>query len=717
MAKLNDIAEQLTAGALAASPENLPGLANIHEILQTLLGEIAQPPTGSEKGVLSLTEAAQEAAGLVEKIILRDIDDAQVAVDELCQQINEIHSLINGSAGEKGVRRAWADGSAVRAADILALPPAASVPPGVPRAAEASVIVPLEDSEPLPKEEDLPTVGDFIGEAREHLTSAEAALLKIEEQPEDEELVNAIFRSFHTIKGVAGFLNLQQMGRLAHAAETVLDRGRKGELAITGATLDVILEAVDLAKALLGQLEGAVQARTPIPMHPGLKACIERLGATVDGAASKAGASEKIEPPAPLASECVPAPAAAMTKSASADAGGGPVSSAPVDATVKVSTARLDALINMVGELVIAQAMVSQDMATRVGADQRVARNLSQLGKITRELQDLTMAMRMVPIQGAFQKMSRLVRDLSRKAGKELTLTIEGGETEVDRNLVESIADPLVHMVRNSSDHGIEPPEERVRVGKPRGGRIHLKAHHQAGNIVVEISDDGRGLNKQRILAKARSAGLVRENQELSDQDIFRLIFAPGLSTAEKVTDVSGRGVGMDVVRRNVEALRGRIDITSEEGKGSTFSIRLPLTLAVIDGLVIKVGAARYILPLASIEQSLRPRAEQLSTVHNRGEMCMIRERLIPLVRLHKLFNVTPRTTDPCAALLVLVQDGAQRCCLLVDELLGQQQVVIKSLGRATETIRGVSGGAILGDGTISLILDVPGLIDLAERT
>jgi two-component system, chemotaxis family, sensor kinase CheA len=271
--------------------------------------------------------------------------------------------------------------------------------------------------------------------------------------------------------------------------------------------------------------------------------------------------------------------------------------------------------------------------------------------------------------------------------------------------------------VRNAADHGVETTDERRLAGKSTTGHIELRAFHQAGNIVVEISDDGKGLNKTKILKKAREAGLVREGQELSEQEIFRLIFAPGLSTAEKVTDVSGRGVGMDVVRRNVESLRGRIDIASEEGKGSTFSIRLPLTLAVIDGLVVKVGKERYILPLTSIEQSLRPKAAQISTVQGRGELCKVRDSLLPIFRLHRMFKVEPRTINPCDAILVLVQDGMRRCCLLVDDLLGQQQVVIKSLGKSAESVAGVSGGAILGDGTISLILDVPGLMDLVATS
>ena len=369
----------------------------------------------------------------------------------------------------------------------------------------------------------------------------------------------------------------------------------------------------------------------------------------------------------------------------------------------------------MVGELVIAQAMVTQDMIALATQDRRVSRNISHLGKIARELQELSMSMRMVPIQGVFQKMSRLVRDLARKANKEIEFVVTGGETELDRNVVEAISDPLVHMVRNAADHGIEMPEDRVKAGKPRAGKLTLKAFHRAGNIVIEITDDGKGLNKARIIKKATDAGLIKPGQELSEQEIFRLIFAPGLSTAEKVTDVSGRGVGMDVVRRNVEALRGQIDIASAEGQGSTFSIRLPLTLAVIDGLVLKVGQQRYIIPITSIEQSLQPRPEQISTVQGRSEMCMVRENLLPILRLHRLFHVEGAKEDISQGLLVIVHSGPSRCCVLVDELLGQQQVVIKSLGASLGHVKGISGGAILGDGNVSLILDVPGLIAAAN--
>ncbi len=469
-------------------------------------------------------------------------------------------------------------------------------------------------------------------------------------------------------------------------------------------------------KALLVSLEDAVKAGKPLPIVEPLPGALRRLRACVAGepiaAAAPAARQPAIATPANGLDEAREGDAAAQAAAFPAAVS----ASGTAEATVKVSTSRLDRLIDNIGELVIAQSMVSMDLATVAAGNQRAARNLAHLGKITRELQDLSMSMRMVPIQGTFQKMSRLVRDLSRKANKDIELHIEGGETELDRNVVDAIGDPLVHMVRNAADHGVEGPDARVKAGKPRVGNITLRAYHQAGTILIEIEDDGRGLRKDKILKKAIDAGIIRPDEPLTEQQIFNLIFHAGLSTADKITDISGRGVGMDVVRKNVESLRGRIDIASREGQGTTFTIRLPLTLAVIDGLIIRVGTQRYILPITSVEQSIQPKKHQISTVLNRDEMVLVRDRLLPLVRLHKLFDVKPRTEDPSEALIVIVQDDARRCCLLVDELVGQQQVVIKSLGGDLGQVPGVSGGAILGDGNVSLILDVPGLIDLSMK-
>jgi two-component system chemotaxis sensor kinase CheA len=308
-----------------------------------------------------------------------------------------------------------------------------------------------------------------------------------------------------------------------------------------------------------------------------------------------------------------------------------------------------------------------------------------------------------------------VVRDLSRKAGKQVQFESTGDEISVDKTIVEEMADPLMHMVRNAIDHGIETTDERAATGKSEMARVSLSASHQGPQIVITVADDGRGLNARKILDKAKSRGIVSPDAEPSQQEILNLIFQPGFSTADRVTDVSGRGVGMDVVFRQVQKLRGRVEIRTELGRGSTFLIRLPLLLAIIDGLIIAVGAERYVLPIFAVREMFRPARENIFSVQGQGEMALVRGRLLPLVRLHRRFCVTPRSEDPCAALLIVCQCGEKLVCLMVDDLLGKQEVVIKSLGENLKEISGISGGAILCDGRVGLILDVNELME--EKT
>jgi two-component system chemotaxis sensor kinase CheA len=309
-----------------------------------------------------------------------------------------------------------------------------------------------------------------------------------------------------------------------------------------------------------------------------------------------------------------------------------------------------------------------------------------------------------------FQRTARLVRDLSRKAGKKVELETSGEETELDKTIAEELADPMMHMVRNAIDHGIETPEARLAAGKSEVARVRLAAYHQGGQIVVEIADDGRGLNREKILNKARQNGLIADGAQLSENEIFHLIFEPGFSTAEQVTDISGRGVGMDVVRKHVQKLRGRIDIQSRIGEGATFFIKLPLTLAIIEGLVVVVGKYRYIVPIFAVREMFRPAPEALATIQGREEMALVRGSLLPVVRLHRRFGVQPRSEDPCEGLLVVAECEGKPFCLLVDDLVGKQEVVIKSLGESLKNIAGIAGGAILGDGRVGLILDMEGV-------
>jgi two-component system chemotaxis sensor kinase CheA len=386
------------------------------------------------------------------------------------------------------------------------------------------------------------------------------------------------------------------------------------------------------------------------------------------------------------------------------------------ESSVRVRTDRLDRLIEMVGELVIGHSMVAQDETVNSGNYPELQRKVNHTDKIVRQMQDLCMSIRMVPLKATVHKIARLVRDLARRRKIVINFIPVGEDTEIDRNMVDLINDPLVHLVRNAVDHGIEPPEERERNGKPRAGTLVLKAYHSGGSVVVEISDDGRGLDHDEIIQKAIAKGLIQSGQSISDSEVINLIFQPGFSTTDKVTDLSGRGVGLDVVRKAVKALKGRVDVSSEFGKGCTFSIRLPLTMAITDGMLVKVGNQRYILPTVNINMSFRPDVEALSTIAGRGEIVMFKGKLMPIFRLHHLFDIEEAIEDPTRGLLIIIGDGDQRCALLVDELVGQQQVVVKSLGDGIDKVQGISGGAILGDGRVGLILDPQGIVALARQ-
>jgi two-component system chemotaxis sensor kinase CheA len=417
--------------------------------------------------------------------------------------------------------------------------------------------------------------------------------------------------------------------------------------------------------------------------------------------------------PAPLVEELDPAASTnnapvIETKKAATDT---------VASSIRVGTDKVDSLIDLVGELVITQSMLSQlgenfDLS-RV---QQLIDGLEQLERNTRELQEGIMRIRMLPISFAFNRFPRLVHDLSAKMGKQVELKLSGEQTELDKTVMEKIGDPLVHLVRNSLDHGLETPEKRLASGKPETGLLHLNAYHQGGTIVIEISDDGAGLNEEKILGKAIERGLVSSDETLSPEKIHELIFMPGFSTADEVSDVSGRGVGMDVVRKNIHSLGGSVDVSSTAGVGSTFTIRLPLTLAIMDGQTIQVGDQRYIIPLISIIESVEIKPGIVKQVTGKGEVYSLRDEYVPIIRLYELFNLTPRSDKLEDGLLVVVEFEDRKVGLLVDELLAQQQVVIKSLESNYRKVTGMAGATILGDGTVALILDISGLLTLYRQ-
>jgi two-component system chemotaxis sensor kinase CheA len=569
-------------------------------------------------------------------------------------------------------------------------------------------------------------LGEFYGEAVEHLQQIEAALLALEQQPDNPEALNSIFRSFHTIKGNAGFLGLVPMQALAHEVESLLDLARNNKLRLNSAIITEILRSRDALQTLNQQVARALETGAlPDEIVPvgHLIQAVKKL-ASADGVAeatievAKAAAPVALASPEPTpaaAAEHVlaPAPEAAHAgpKAAATPSAGG---KSTAGATVRVNTEKLDSLMDVVGELVIVQSQLLETARAHGENGSPLQRNVAQLSRITKELQHTAMALRMIPIKPTFQKMERLARDLARDFGKKVHFETSGEDTELDRTVVEEIGDPLVHMVRNSLDHGLEPTADRLAKGKSETGLIHLKAYHQGSNLVIELQDDGRGIDPDRIYKKAVEKGVIAPGAAMSRDEILTLIFAPGFSTAEKVTAVSGRGVGMDVVKRNIDKLRGKIEISSEVGKGSTFKIKLPLTMAIIDGLVVRVGDDRFILPTTSVQMALRPSKESISTVQGKGELLELRGKFLPVHRLHRRFGIAARATCPSDGILVILEVSGKVSALLVDEMVSKQEVVIKNLGAFMQSVPGVAGGAILGDGNIALILDPGTLLQAA---
>ncbi|MCD6327753.1 Hpt domain-containing protein [bacterium] len=679
-----------------------------------------------------------------------------------------------------------------------------------------------ETSEETPMSLDLELVGEFLIEAREHLEQADLNLLELETDPQNIEAINAVFRAFHTIKGTAAFLNLGDIGKLAHEAESLLNKARSGEILLKGLAVDISLEAVDVLRSLLDDVETAVNNGDSVPHSGSLNALISRIKAAAEGdqggnepapatptegtgaklgeilvnsgaltpgdmanalfeqkttkkskkigellvktervkakdvvgalRVQKGSGSPSVERPHDQIGRVLVEQGAvstddvveALVEQRAGKAGpklgeilvkkgrasGEDVAQAlqaqkstvarpvtTVKDVIKVDAMRLDRLVDTIGELVIAEAMVSQSEEVRKGASAEITRKFGQLNKITRELQEMGTSLRMVPVKATFQKMARLVRDLAKKAGKQVELVLSGEDTELDKTVVDKIGDPLVHMVRNAVDHGIEPnAQERLQKGKPSKGRVELRAFHKGGNIHIEIADDGRGLDRDAILAKAKERGLVREGETPSDREIFNLIFEPGFSTAKKVTDISGRGVGMDVVKRNIADLRGNVEISSELGKGSVFSIRLPLTLAIIDGMLLQVGQERYIIPTLSIIGAVKPDPEALQSVLDRGQMLSFQNRLIPVFLLGHLLGIEHAKQDASCGIVIVVEENGKNMGLVVDKLLGLRQTVIKSMSDSLGKQVGVAGATILSDGHVGLILDMGGIMKLINK-
>ena len=675
----------------------------------------------------------------------------------------------------------------------------------------------------------------FFDETEELLAEMEKLLLAVDVSAPDNEDLNAIFRAAHSIKGGASTFGLNDLTDVTHVLENLLDRIRKGEMALTGEHVDAFLVAKDILKmqldghrlhtpvdqeavadarmmlqslsqdavsiapppppevihysqedaeakfanvkrcfrielpqvgerdakalaaelGLLGRLSIAVLADKrqvftlatdetaddiiaicSFILDPDdLKVTEEALSAS---AAAKPSAQteedlgygffEPIEdlrafiaqdaPSAPEATkqtaspvEAAPEVTAAEKKNLGRRESDRAPASSQESSSIRVGIEKVDQLINLVGELVITQAMIEQRTDSLDPMQhERLLNSVSQLTRNTRDLQEAVMSIRMMPMDYVFSRFPRMVRDLASKLGKKVEFVTHGAATELDKGLIERIVDPLTHLVRNSIDHGIETPSVRTAAGKGETGRLSLSAGHQGGNIVIEVSDDGGGLNRERILAKAKQNGLPI-NDNMTDADVWQLIFAPGFSTAETVTDVSGRGVGMDVVKRNITAMGGVVDIRSGKGFGTTISISLPLTLAILDGMSIKVGEEVYILPLGYVIESLQPDPIDVKEISGQGRVVKVRGEYLPLIPLYQMFDIVPTFTNPSEGIVVILESDGRKAALFVDDLVGQQQVVVKNLESNYRKVAGISGATILGDGGVSLIIDVAALL------
>ena len=575
-----------------------------------------------------------------------------------------------------------------------------------------------EASFTLGANDDLDFLNEFCNEGRDLLQQIEQGVLALEENPQRKDTLNQVFRAFHTFKGGAGFMGIEPIQRLAHELESLLDAARQDKLRINREVIDIILAGGDALQHYVNAIDRQIkgEGRGQAIVVP-TAALLVRAQACLNGdpQAPQTPQVPQVPPvgtahaPDPLPSPSAPPPSQHEVKDTGQAAPLPGKSKRRLDslaAFVKLDTGKLDALVELMGELVIAQSMVVQHPSVQASKDRELERDLRQLTRITTELQHNAMSLRMVPLRSVMQKMERLVRDLSTAQDKSIQLHLSGEDTELDRKIVEDLADPLLHMMRNAVDHGIETPTQRMALGKKAQGNIHLQASHQGGGILICIRDDGKGLDAAKILHTAHQRGLIPSGSEPSEKDIYNLIFLPGFSTADSVTEISGRGVGMDVVRGSINKLRGRVDIDSVPGQGTTFNIFLPLTLAIIDAMLVGVGTERFLVPTLTIRESLRPKPDMVFTVQGSEEVIRVRGKLIPLIRLSDKLGVPCQAHNPCDGIVVVVDLGDRQSALLVDRLIGKQEVVIKSLGNTFKHHQGMSGAAILGDGRVALIID-----------
>jgi two-component system, chemotaxis family, sensor kinase CheA len=681
--------------------KNVPILSKMAEIIGQMGEELAFVVPDEDSGLLPLNRLVMDLEELVDRDLPQSLDaGVKLARSWLDQILDGSGKFTEESIRNFNVWHAWMSSALVSLENVTPMP---TWPQAWTENRDPAPETPSNEAISLKLPEEEIFLREFHSESLELLQSVEQGVLVLEGNPTDATTINSIFRAFHTFKGGAGFLQLEAVRNLAHELESLLDAVRRSELLITSEVIELILSGADALGHFTREMGIQLQGKNSgTPIFVPTLGIIDRVRSVLRSEPSGAPA-RKLEPTSRGSRADLPdTPQPSRAPPTSTDSSSG---------FVKLDTAKLDSLVDLVGELVIAQSMVIQNPDVQKITSLQLVRYLRQLSRITTELQRNAMSLRMVPIRKLFHKMTRLVRDLAAQQEKQVQLVLEGEDTELDRNIVEKLGDPLVHMIRNAVDHGLEPSVVRAANGKPELGTIRLAAAHQRGGIVIQIQDDGGGLDRERILAKAISRDLVRADTNLSDAEIFSMIFQPGFSTAENVTDLSGRGVGMDVARQNIESLRGKIEIQSHPGEGTTFTILLPLTLAIIDGLLVGIGGDRYIIPTLSVRESFRPSPGMVTTIHGRGEVVSVRGRQTPLLRLGHYLGATGEAINPEDGIIVVVESGDSARGLLVDQLLGKQEVVIKSLGSAFEKQSLMAGGAVLGDGWVGLILDVDTLV------
>ena len=713
--------EKVCNGELAQdSAEISEALNNIFRLFHSIKGS---------SGFLQLnniTETSHVAESLLDRIRSGSMQIVPGYIDLLCGACDFTHEALDyldEHENDEGMANK-AKGLIDTFAKILsgeALPPAAAKKPevvsetiGAEGPDQEQEVVPQIDLEEPDNLSNPKVVEFFLQEGNELVQDVEQELLSWIKDPDDKDLLNRLFGHIHSFKGNCGFMNLSDPERLSHSMETLLDEVINGLEVDSAEVADLLLTHIsafremldDVAQGGMGKIEKLDDRIAPI--NALIYKDSEEQEAAADTPKRKLG-QILVEEGYVSPEELETALSTQKTRRA-----------LPKKQDIRVNLEKLDSLIELIGELVIAENMLINNSDLEDLELENFNRAGQHMNKLVNELQEMATAIRLIPVGGVFSRMNRLVHDLSRKSKKKVDLIISGESTEVDKSVIENVIDPLTHLIRNAVDHGLEFPDERLAAGKPETGIIFLNASHEEGDVTITIKDDGRGLNRQKILATAKKRGLIDgDGSQLSDRQVNSMLFKPGFSTADKITEVSGRGVGMDVVQQNLKNIRGGVEIKSRPGEGTTVMLRIPLTMAIIDGMMIRVGSSLFIIPILSIRESICPAADSITVTPDGNELVRIREHLFPVVRLHSVYDLTPDNDQLDKGILVVVETQGRNVCLFVDEIMGQQQTVIKGLSdyiAKSRNVKGVSGCTILGDGNVCLILDVQALVEMDKN-